>query len=89
MRRCRGEASLFLYVGTTGPHDPYCPPKEYLERYRDRKVTLPYCKPLTEGLVERLHGLQIGVNCRICSNREEAKRYAGWGVDYITTNLLK
>lgn len=32
---------LLLYVGATGPHDPYTPPKEFLELYKDVELTLP------------------------------------------------
>lgn len=32
---------FFMYIGTTGPHDPYCPPKKYLELYRDVEIKLP------------------------------------------------
>ncbi len=35
------EEPFFLYVGTTGPHDPYCPPQEYIDMYKDVEVTLP------------------------------------------------
>ena len=32
---------LFLYVGTTGPHDPYNPPQEFLDLYKDTEIHLP------------------------------------------------
>lgn len=32
---------LFLYVGTTGPHDPYTPPQEYLDMYQNWDIHLP------------------------------------------------
>lgn len=32
---------LFMFVGTTGPHDPYSPPQEYLDIYKDVVVMLP------------------------------------------------
>lgn len=35
------DAPLFLYVGPTGPHDPYYPPQEYLELYKDVEIRLP------------------------------------------------
>ena len=35
------EEPFFLYVGTTGPHDPYCPPQEYIDMYKDVEITLP------------------------------------------------
>jgi choline-sulfatase len=32
---------FFMYVGALGPHDPYVPPKKYLDLYRDEKIKLP------------------------------------------------
>lgn len=35
------DSPFFLYVGTTGPHDPYTPPQEFLDLYRNRDIRLP------------------------------------------------
>ena len=35
------EQPFFLYVGTVGPHDPYTPPQEYLDMYKDVETPLP------------------------------------------------
>jgi len=32
---------FFMYVGTTGPHDPYTPPQEFLDLYKDVDIKLP------------------------------------------------
>ncbi len=32
---------LFLYVGTIGPHDPYCVPQAFLDLYDIDEITLP------------------------------------------------
>ena len=32
---------LFLYIGTTGPHDPYTPPQEFLDLYDIKDIKLP------------------------------------------------
>lgn len=32
---------FFMYIGTTGPHDPYMPPFEYLEMYDIEDIELP------------------------------------------------
>ncbi len=32
---------FFYYVGTIGPHDPYCPPQEFIDLYKDVELTLP------------------------------------------------
>lgn len=36
-----GEDPFFLYVGVTGPHDPYCPPQKFLDMYRNVEIRLP------------------------------------------------
>ncbi len=33
--------SLFMYIAPTGPHDPYCPPKRFLDLYENEKIELP------------------------------------------------
>ncbi len=35
------DAPFFYYVGTIGPHDPYCPPQEFIDLYKDIELTLP------------------------------------------------
>lgn len=32
---------FFYYIGTTGPHDPYCPPQRFIDLYKDVEITLP------------------------------------------------
>jgi choline-sulfatase len=32
---------FFYYVGTTGPHDPYCPPQRFIDLYKDVDIKLP------------------------------------------------
>ena len=36
-----GEKPMFLYVGTLGPHDPYIPPKRFLDLYDPAQIQLP------------------------------------------------
>lgn len=35
------EEPFFMYIGTTGPHDPYKPPQEYLDMYDLEDIKLP------------------------------------------------
>lgn len=35
------EEPFFMYIGTVGPHDPYTPPQEFLDMYRDVEICLP------------------------------------------------
>lgn len=32
---------FFMYVGTVGPHDPYTPPQEFLDMYKNVEMKLP------------------------------------------------
>jgi len=36
-----GSSPFLMYVGVTGPHDPYCVPQEFLDLYKDVKLSLP------------------------------------------------
>lgn len=44
---------------------------------------------LTEADVEMLHKKGLRVNCWTVNDPEIAKQLVGWGVDYITTNILE
>ena len=35
------EEPFFMFVGTTGPHDPYCPPQAFIDLYKDIELELP------------------------------------------------
>lgn len=35
------EDPFFMYIGTTGPHDPYNPPQEFLDMYDLKDIDLP------------------------------------------------
>ncbi len=35
------ENPFFMYVGATGPHDPYTPPQAFLDIYKDTDIELP------------------------------------------------
>lgn len=32
---------FFMYIGTTGPHDPYYPPQRFIDMYKDVDISLP------------------------------------------------
>lgn len=44
---------------------------------------------LSKELIDQLHGEGIKINCWTVDKREVAERLAGWGVDFITTNILE
>ena len=69
----------------TGWYAPFLP--DTLTRYRlglDIRHTA-----LTAEIVADLHSKGIEVNCWTVNTAEEAERLAGFGVDYITTNILE
>lgn len=41
LKEYKGEEPLFLYIGTVGPHDPYTPPREFLDLYDIEDMKLP------------------------------------------------
>ena len=46
-------------------------------------------KCLTKELVKRFHKMGKKVNCWTVDSKEDAEKYAKWGVDFITTNILE
>ena len=44
---------------------------------------------MSKGLLDKLHSKGIKVNCWTVDDPEIAERLAGWGVDYITSNILE
>lgn len=63
---------------------------EIVERVkRDRLDVDVYFKALTEENVKAFHDAGITVNCWTVNSIEDGERLAGFGVDYITTNILE
>ena len=44
---------------------------------------------LTEKNIALLHESGTAVNCWTVDDKKTAEKLAGWGVDYITTNILE
>lgn len=44
---------------------------------------------LTKEYIDYMHSLGIKINCWTCDNKEEAEKLVGWGVDFITSNILE
>ena len=56
---------------------------------RDRiDVAIKHTK-LTKSNLERFHQAGLKVNCWTVDNKATAEKYAKWGVDYITSNILE
>ena len=56
---------------------------------RDKIDADVWCKELTKEHIEELHANGIKVNCWTVDTVEDAERFADWGIDYITTNILE
>ena len=48
-----------------------------------------YYKDLTQELLQRFHDAGMEVNCWTVDDPSDAERLIGWGVDYITSNILE
>lgn len=44
---------------------------------------------LNQSLVNSLHAHGIHINCWTCDDKHEAEKLIGWGVDFITSNILE
>jgi choline-sulfatase len=71
-----GSDPFFLYVGVTGPHDPYCVPQQFIEMYKDVEITLPpnFDDPMTDkpALYRRTQGC---FSLTSEEHRESIRRY--------------
>ena len=55
----------------------------------DRLDIDAYYPALTEERVQAFHAAGIRINCWTVDKKEDAERLIGWGVDYITSNILE
>ncbi|MBE6611008.1 MAG: hypothetical protein E7632_00835 [Ruminococcaceae bacterium] len=63
---------------------------ERIEQLKADKMDLDiHLKGVTEELVKKLHENGIEINVWTVDNPEDADRLIGWGVDYITSNILE
>lgn len=64
--------------------------EEVVEFLRKYSVDLDiHYKALTQERIKSLHDKGIKVNCWTCDDKSEAEKLIGWGVDYITSNILE
>ncbi len=65
-------------------------PDDLIERLVNAKLDLDiYYKALTAENVKALHEAGIEVNCWTVDQPEDAEKLIGYGVDYITSNILE
>ena len=44
---------------------------------------------VTEKLIKKVHKLGLKINAWTVNDKEEAEKFASWGIDQITTNGLE
>lgn len=65
-------------------------PENWLKLLKDQNLDLDiYRLNLTPEIVDICHRNGIKVNCWTVDDPEDAARYAAWGVDQITSNILE
>ena len=63
---------------------------EEIERLvRDKMDADVWCIELTEEQIKRAHERGLKVNCWTVNEKENGEKFANWGIDYITTNILE
>ncbi len=63
---------------------------ELVEALKEHKFDLDiYYKELTEERISLLHANGIKVNCWTCDDKQAGEDLAGWGIDFITSNILE
>lgn len=56
---------------------------------RDKIDADVWCRELTGEQIEKCHKVGIIVNCWTVDTVEEGEKFAEWGIDYITSNILE
>lgn len=63
---------------------------EEIERLKRDKIDVDvWCKELTKEQIDACHEAGLKVNCWTVDSAEDAERFAEWGIDYITSNILE
>lgn len=63
---------------------------EEIERLvRDKMDADVWCIELTEEQIKKAHERGLKVNCWTVNEKENGEKFANWGIDYITTNILE
>ena len=56
---------------------------------RDKIDVDVWCRELTGEQIEKCHKAGLTVNCWTVDTVEEGEKFAEWGIDYITSNILE
>ena len=63
--------------------------EEIARLVRDRIDVDVWCKELTKEQIDACHKAGLTVNCWTVDEIEDGERFADWGIDYITSNILE
>lgn len=64
--------------------------KEIIDRLIADKIDAAvYYKALDKKIIDVLHKAGLKINCWTVDEKEVAEQLVGWGIDYITTNILE
>ena len=64
-------------------------PEECERLARDRIDADVWCKELTKEQIDMLHAHGIMVNCWTVDSADDGEKFAEWGIDFITSNILE
>ena len=56
---------------------------------RDKMDADVWCVELTEEQIAKAHKAGLKVNCWTVNDKENGEKFASWGIDFITTNILE
>ena len=63
---------------------------EEIERLAKDKIDADvWCVELTQEQIKAAHSRGLKVNCWTVNEKENGEKFASWGIDYITTNILE
>ena len=63
---------------------------EELSRLVKDKIDIDvWCQELTKEQIEKAHSLGLKVNCWTVNEKENGEKFADWGIDLITSNILE
>lgn len=63
---------------------------EEIARLKEDKIDADvWCIELTEEQIKKAHEAGLSVNCWTVNEKENGERFASWGIDYITSNILE
>ena len=63
--------------------------EEIAKLKRDKIDVDVWCKELTKEQIDACHAAGLTVNCWTVDTKEDGEKFARWGIDYITSNILE